>query len=101
MTVENYLQALADKDEPLMVSHICADYEFDALLELDDLAKVETELKDVRCQQVDTDGATALVTCSGSIASTYGSELFSYDLSVRMYRVIADGENWLVCGYTN
>ncbi len=100
MTVENYLQALADKDEPLMLAHICADYEFDALLELDALAQVETELKDVSCQQVDADDNAALVTCTGSIVSNYGSELFNYDLSGRTYRVIQDGENWLVCGYT-
>ena len=100
ITVESFLQTLADKDESLMLSHICADYEFDALLEFDALAQVETELKDVSCQQVDTDGDAALVTCSGSIVSNYGSELFSYDLTGRTYRVIAGGENWLVCGYT-
>jgi hypothetical protein len=98
--VENYLQALSDKDEPLMLSQVCADYEFDALLEFDALAQVETELKDVRCNQVNTDADAALVTCTGSIVSNYGSELFSYDLAGRTYTVVKDGENWLVCGYT-
>jgi hypothetical protein len=100
MTVESYLQALADKDETLMLSHICPDYEFDALLEFDALAQVETELKDVSCQQVNTEGDTVLVTCTGSIVSNYGSELFSYDLTGRTYTVVDSGENWLVCGYT-
>src|SRR5688572_24314192 len=95
MTVESYLRALSDKDEALMLSQICADYEFDALLEFDALAQVETELKDVSCQQVDTDGNAALVTCTGSIVSNYGSELFSYDLTGRTYKVVEDGDNWL------
>jgi hypothetical protein len=98
--VESFLQALSDKDESLMLSHVCADYESDALLELDALAQVQTELKDVSCQKVDTDSNAALVTCNGSIVSNYGSELFSYDLSGRTYRVEEDGDNWLVCGYT-
>ena len=100
MTVENYLQALSDKDEQAMVAMICPEFEFDALLEFDALAQVETELKDVSCQQVDTDENGARVTCSGAITSTYGSELFDYELSGRTYTVIEDGTQWLVCGYT-
>jgi len=98
--VEGFLQALSDKDEALMLSQVCAGYESDALLEFDALAQVETELKDVSCQQADTEGVTALVTCTGSIVSNYGSELFSYDLTGRTYHVEEDGDNWLVCRYT-
>ena len=83
-----------------MLSQICPEYEFDSLLEFDALAQVQTELKDVSCQQVDVYGDTATVTCSGSIVSSYGSELLDYELSRRTYSVHKDGENWLVCGYT-
>lgn len=98
--VEDYLQTLSDKDEQSLLTRICPDYEFDALVELDALAQVETELKDVSCQQVESNADGAKVTCTGSIISNYGSEIFNYDLSGRIYNVIPDGENWLVCGYT-
>jgi hypothetical protein len=98
--VEDYLQMLSDKNEQALLAAICTEYEFDALVELDALAQVQTELKDVACQQVDSDAASAKVTCTGSIISNYGSELFNYDLTGRVYTVISDGEKWLVCGYT-
>ncbi len=98
--VEDYLQILSDKNEQGLLSRICPEYEVDALIEFDALAQVETELKDVSCQQVSADVGTATVTCSGSIISNYGSELFNYDLSGRTYSVIENGETWLVCGYT-
>jgi hypothetical protein len=101
LTVESYLQALSDKDEQAMLSMICPEFEFDALLEFDALAQVETELRGVSCQQIEADAEGTRVTCSGAITSTYGGELFNYELSGRTYTVIEDGEQWLVCGYTN
>ena len=100
MTVERYLQALSDKDETTLLELTCPEHEFDALLEFDALAQVQTVLKDVSCQQVGADGDTALIRCSGSIVSNYGGELFSYDLTGRTYQVIADEDRLLVCGYT-
>lgn len=98
--VENYLQMLSDKNEEALLAAICPGYEFDALVEFDALAQVQTELKDVACQQVESNADEAKVTCTGSIISNYGSEIFNYDLTGRTYNVIADGEKWLVCGYT-
>lgn len=98
--VEDYLQILSDKDEQNLLTRICPGYEFDALVEFDALAQVQTELKDVACQQVESNTDGARVTCTGSLVSNYGSEIFEYDLSGRIYNVVPDGENWLVCGYT-
>jgi hypothetical protein len=98
--VEDYLQVLSDKDEQSLLTRICPEYEFDALVEFDALAQVQTELKDVTCQQFESNADGAKVTCTGSIVSNYGSEIFKYDLNGRVYSVIPDGENWLVCGYT-
>ena len=100
VSVESFLQALSDKNDAVMLSYVCPDYEFDALLEFDSYALVQTTLTDLSCQQTGTDGEDALVECAGSIDATYGSELRSFDLSERTYRVINDGGNWLVCGYT-
>ena len=98
--VENFLHALADKNEAVLLSHACADYEPNALLELDSLALVQTTLKGVSCHQSGTVGDAALVVCRGSIEASYGGEKRSFDLSDRVYRVVQSGGDWLVCGYT-
>jgi hypothetical protein len=99
LTVESYLQALTDKQDAVMLSYVCPDYEMDALLEYDAYALVQTTLKDLSCRETGTDGTTSTVECSGSIEATYGSELRSFDLSERTYSVVNDGGSWLVCGY--
>ena len=98
--VELFLQALADKNEAVMLSYTCPDYEMDALLEFDSLALVQTTLMGVSCKQSGTDGDAALVTCRGSIEASYGGEVRSFDFTERTYRVVDSGGDWLVCGYT-
>ena len=98
-SVQGFLQALADKNEAMMTSRVCPDYESDALLELDSLALVKTSLKDVSCKQVSMDDKGAQVVCQGSIEATYNGEVQSFDLSTRTYTVVNDGGDWLVCGY--
>ncbi len=97
--VEGYLQALSARDEALMLSYVCPDYETEALLEFDSFALVQTTLEGLACEEVGVIGEETLVVCAGSIEATYGSELRSFDLSEREYRVVNDGGNWLVCGY--
>ena len=92
--VEDFLSALTTKDEARLLTLVCADYEFDALLEFDSYALVQTTLKDVDCTSNGTD-----VTCSGSIEASYGAEIRSFDLSQRTYHLVQDGSDWLVCGY--
>lgn len=99
ITVENYLSALAEKDDALLVSYICSEFEFQALLEFDSFSIVQTELKDVSCQQTNTQDGQADVFCQGSIEATYGNELRSFDLSRRTYHLIEQDGTWLVCGY--
>ena len=92
--VEDFLTALAAKDEARLLTLVCADYEFDALLEFDSYALVQTTLKDLGCQPTGAD-----VICSGSIEASYGDEIRSFDLSERTYHLVQDGSDWLVCGY--
>ena len=92
--VEDFLTALAAKDETRMLTLVCADYELDALLEFDSYALVQTTLRDVDCQPSGTD-----VICNGSIEASYGDEVRSFDLSERTYHLVQDGSDWLVCGY--
>jgi hypothetical protein len=98
-TVENYLTALTDKDEALLVSHICSEYEFEALLEFDSFSYLKTQLQDVSCEEVSSQDGQADVVCQGSIEATYGNEIRSFDLSHRTYHLIQENGSWLICGY--
>ena len=96
--VENYLNALVEKDANRLTTLSCGEWEDDALLELDSFQAVSARLEGLACEQTGTDGETALVLCSGNIVATYNNEDQQLDLSVRTYQVVQEGGEWLVCG---
>jgi outer membrane lipoprotein-sorting protein len=96
--VENYLNALVEKNTDRLTTLACSDWEDEALLELDSFQAVTTKLDGLACQQTGTDGNTALVLCNGKIIATYNNEDQELDLSVRTYQVVQEGGDWLVCG---
>ena len=98
-TVLLYQQALVDKNQDELISYACADWESQALLELDSFVSVETELVDATCQTVSEDGDTAKVTCEGAITATYNGEARDFSLSGRTYIVVNENGDWRLCGY--
>jgi outer membrane lipoprotein-sorting protein len=96
--VEDYLNALVEKDADRLTTLSCSEWEQDALLELDSFQAVTARLEGLACEQTGTDGDTALVLCNGNIVATYNEEDQQLDLSVRTYQVVQEGGEWLVCG---
>jgi hypothetical protein len=96
--VEDYLNALVEKDADRLSTLVCGEWEEDALIELDSFQAVTARLEDAACTQTGTDGETALVHCTGSIIASYNDEDQELDLSVRTYQVTQEGGDWLVCG---
>lgn len=96
--VEAYQTAFASKDADALAQLSCADWEAQALLEMDSFQAVGTVLDSVTCTEAGTEGDAVLVTCEGSISLTYGEEKRSFDLSGRTFTVIQEGADWLVCG---
>lgn len=96
--VQNYLNALVDKEADKLPTLVCGAWEEDALIELDSFQAVTARLENVSCSQTGTDGDTALVLCTGNIVATYNDEDQKLDLSTRTYQVIEQGGDWLVCG---
>ena len=96
--VENYLNALVEKDSDRLTTLSCGEWEEEALLELDSFQAVSARLEGLACEQTGTDGDTALVLCNGNIIATYNEEDQQLDLSVRTYQVVQEGGEWLVCG---
>lgn len=98
-TVELYHQALVDKDQEKLISYSCADWESQALLELDSFVSVDTELVDMTCQTVSEEGDTAQVSCNGAISASYNGEAREFPLSGRTFLVVKENNEWRLCGY--
>jgi len=99
--LENYLKALADKDETAYSQLICPDWEMDAFLEFDAYQGVKTSLSELDCRQTGEQDGEALVTCQGKLALSYGNENQEVDLSQRNYRLALNNETWQVCGFSS
>jgi hypothetical protein len=97
--VEDYVNALVNKDPNALSALSCADWESNALLELDSLQAVTTRLEDLACTTTATEGNNSQVSCQGKIIATYNNEDQQLDLSVRVYQVVQQGGDYLVCGY--
>ena len=97
--VEDYLAGVVGKDVNKVSTLSCKDWEQDAIQELDSLQAVTAKLDGVACSQSGTDGANALVKCTGKILITYNTENQELDLSLRTYKLTQSGGDWLVCGY--
>ena len=97
--VENYLNALVNKDSYRLSALSCAEWEPQALLELDSLQAVETRLEGLVCTSTTEEDGSVSVNCVGKILATYNGEDQELDLSVRTYVVVEQGGEYLVCGY--
>jgi hypothetical protein len=96
--VEGYVNAIVANDADKLSTLSCADWESDALIELDSLQAVTSTLEGFACQETGTDGAATLVHCDGKMILTYNGENQELDLSARTYQVVEQGGDWLVCG---
>ena len=97
--VEDYLNALVNKDSTKLSALSCASWESDALLELDSLQAVKTRLEGLTCKSAGASDGNTQVNCQGKIMATYNGEDQALDLSVRTYQVVQQGGEYLVCGY--
>ncbi len=96
--VENYINALVNKNADQLSALSCANWEPTALTELDSFQAVTIRLENLACQQTGTDGENVLVLCQGKIIATYSNEDQEIDLSARTYVLVNQGGEWLVCG---
>jgi hypothetical protein len=97
--VESYINALVAKDDISLSTLSCADYEEEALLELDSFQAVEIRMDGLICTDVGTSGEFSLVNCQVNIIATYDGEDRIFDFSARNYQVIDQSGELLVCGY--
>lgn len=97
--VESYLNALVNKDSNTLSTLSCADWEANALMEYDSLQAVTVRLDGLACIKTGDEGNYSLVNCSGKIIATYNGEDQNIELSPRIYKVVNQNGEYLVCGY--
>ncbi len=98
-TVEQYITALVEKNSDRLSALSCAEWESNALMELDSFQAVQTRVEGLQCRTTSTEGESFTVTCQGKIIATYGNEDQAIDLSIRAYHVVRQGGVYLMCGY--
>jgi len=97
--VADYLSALVAKDASSLSALSCADWESSALLELDSFQAVEVRLEDLACTAAGSEGETSFVQCQGKIIATYNTENMEINLADKVYKVVEQNGDYLVCGY--
>lgn len=96
--VNDYLNALVEKDSAKLISFSCKNWENEAQKELDSFMNVGISLENVDCQVNSQSSAEAAVMCSGFIKLTYDTEIQKIDLSKRAYKLVLENNEWRVCG---
>ena len=97
--VEAFYNAIVTQNRDRVSSITCADWEKDALREVDAFMGVKSELKDFSCSVSSEEKDKAVVTCKGSIAASYGTEVTNFPLENRSHKVIKEQGEWHICGY--
>lgn len=97
--VESFYQAIIEQNRDAISGLSCADWEKEALREVDAFMGVKAELSDLKCTASDTTETESTVTCTGSIKASYGAEVTDFPLANRSHKVIKEQGEWRICGY--
>ena len=97
--VEAFYDAIVSQKRDRVGSITCAAWEKDALREVDAFMGVKSELKDFSCSVTEEGKDSAVVTCKGRIAASYGEEITDFPLDGRTHQVIKEQGEWRICGY--
>jgi hypothetical protein len=100
-SVEEYFQAIVEKNQDMLVSKVCTSYEPNAMMDFNTFAIVKTSLENFSCQTTTTNENGYDVKCQGSLQAKFGDELRTFDLSKRTFQVVEENGNWLICGHTD
>lgn len=97
--VEAFYNAIVTQNRDRISSIACAEWEKDALREVDAFMGVKSELKDFSCVVNNVEKDAATVTCKGTIAASYGTEITDFPLENRSHKVVKEQGEWRICGY--
>src|SRR5258708_1955118 len=88
--VQNYLNARVAADDTKMIALTCKDQESLAETEAASFKSMNAKLDGVSCNQAGTDGQFTVVSCQGSILTTYNGETTPRTLAGKNFRTIQE-----------
>jgi uncharacterized protein YydD (DUF2326 family) len=97
--IEDYIRALSAMDSVQISNLSCADWEQNALTEVDSLTAVGSQVEDLVCTETGQNGDDILISCTGFLKLDYNGEAQQIDLSNRTYIARQEGGEWRMCGY--
>ena len=97
--VEAFYDAIVSQKRDRIGTITCAEWDKDALRELDAFMGVKSDLKDFSCSVSEAGNDTATVTCKGAIAASYGAEITDFPLEGRTHKVVKEQGELRICGY--
>ena len=97
--VTAFYDAIVTQSRDKVGAITCAEWEKDALRDVDSFMGVKSEMKDFSCTVAEKSDDSAVVTCKGAIAASYGAEVRDFPLDGRSHKVIKEQGEWRICGY--
>jgi hypothetical protein len=98
-SIEAYINALSNKDSAEISNLSCADWEQNALVEVDSLTAVGSRVENLVCNETAQEGDVTYISCTGNLALDYNGEVQQIDLSNRTYVARNEDGEWRMCGY--
>ena len=98
-SIEDYIQALVNRDENSLINFSCAAWEGEARSEFNSFSAVSVSLEDLECQEIDQEDNFTIISCHGKIIANYGNEVLEIDLEDQKYLSVLEGGEWRMCGY--
>jgi hypothetical protein len=98
-SIEDYIQALVNRDENSLINFSCAAWEGEARSEFNSFSAVSVSLEDLECQEIDQEDNFSIISCHGKIIANYGNEVLEIDLEDQKYLSVLEGGDWRMCGY--
>ncbi len=90
--VEQYLTAKVAADENAMRGLLCSSMESDLSIEASSFAGLGARIENMTCAR----SGDSIVTCTGEIIATYGTEESAFPLA--SYAVVQEDGEWKWCG---
>lgn len=97
--VQSYVNARVAADEAKLKALTCKDLESQAETEAASFKSMNAKLDGLTCTQSGTDGNFTVISCQGTITTTYNGESTPRSLAGRNFLTVKEDGQWKVCGY--
>ncbi|HRE47223.1 MAG TPA: hypothetical protein PLD47_05810 [Aggregatilineales bacterium] len=96
--IENFLRTRTGGDENAILPLVCKAREQEGRDTAASFKPMQAEITGLSCTTGAVDGEFTLVSCTGSMTTTYAGESRTLDLGARQYKALQENGVWTYCG---